>query len=226
MPRQALVSVGHRNRFGHPHPAVAARFADRGIQKVTWSGDRVFVSDTRANVVVSTDSTGTEPAGYVAPRESALDYKLDSLVLHRGWGPLIFLAVVMLVFQSIFTWATPLMDGVEALVAGSGEWLALRLPVDTAQIRDTRRRYASWDPAEEFRSPAGLHSQLKAREFLLALMSYRLGDPAAVARHLAPLPGADGELRQGAKRATRRARNQAGHVRGWRGQRRDARSLR
>ena len=30
-PRAALVSVGHRNRFGHPHPMVAARYAARGI---------------------------------------------------------------------------------------------------------------------------------------------------------------------------------------------------
>ena len=37
-------------------------------------------------------------------------------------------AVVALVFQAIFTWATPFMDGVEVLVAGSGEWLAGVLP--------------------------------------------------------------------------------------------------
>ena len=30
-PGVALVSVGHRNRFRHPHPAVAARYAARGI---------------------------------------------------------------------------------------------------------------------------------------------------------------------------------------------------
>ena len=67
-------------------------------------------------------------AGFVQPVTSALTERLDSLFLHRVWGPLLFLALVMLVFQSIFTWATPLMDAVEALVAGSGEWLAGQLP--------------------------------------------------------------------------------------------------
>ena len=67
-------------------------------------------------------------AGFVQPVTSRLTERLDSIFLHRVWGPLIFLALVMLVFQSIFTWATPLMDGVEALVAGSGEWLAGQLP--------------------------------------------------------------------------------------------------
>lgn len=67
-------------------------------------------------------------AEFRAPGPSTLSEKLDGIVLHRVWGPLIFLGVVMLVFQAIFTWATPLMDGVEALIAGSGQWLAYWLP--------------------------------------------------------------------------------------------------
>ena len=67
-------------------------------------------------------------AEYGAPGPSALSDRLDSVVLHRVAGPLIFLAVVVLVFQAIFTWATPFMDGVEWMIASSGEWLAPRLP--------------------------------------------------------------------------------------------------
>ncbi len=67
-------------------------------------------------------------SGFVLPRGSELTERLDGLFLHRIWGPLIFLAVVVLVFQSIFTWAVPLMDGVQILVAGSGAWMAERLP--------------------------------------------------------------------------------------------------
>lgn len=67
-------------------------------------------------------------AGFIQPVTSRLTERLDALFLHQLWGPLAFLALVMVVFQSIFTWATPLMDGVEGLVAGSGEWLAGQLP--------------------------------------------------------------------------------------------------
>ena len=67
-------------------------------------------------------------ASYTAPAPSFRSEKLDSVLLHRVWGPLVFLAVVVLVFQAIFTWATPAMDGVEVLIAGSGEWLAARMP--------------------------------------------------------------------------------------------------
>ena len=67
-------------------------------------------------------------AGFIQPVTSRLTERLDALFLHQLWGPLAFLALVMVVFQSIFTWATPLIDGVEGLVAGSGEWLAGQLP--------------------------------------------------------------------------------------------------
>ena len=67
-------------------------------------------------------------AGFRAPRPSPVTHRLDALLLHPILGPMAFLAVVVLVFQSIFAWAVPLMDGTEALVAGSGEYLAGVLP--------------------------------------------------------------------------------------------------
>lgn len=67
-------------------------------------------------------------AGFIAPEPSRGTERLDNVLLHRIWGPLIFLAVLVLVFQSIFTWAVPLMDGVETLIGVSGGWLADRLP--------------------------------------------------------------------------------------------------
>jgi len=67
-------------------------------------------------------------AGFAPPGPSRWSERLDAICLHRVWGPIVFFAVVVLVFQAIFTWAVPFMDGIEALIAGSGEWLATRLP--------------------------------------------------------------------------------------------------
>ncbi len=67
-------------------------------------------------------------AGYRRAGPSLLTERLDNVLLHRVWGPALFLAIVLLVFQAIFTWATPLMDGVEWAIAGSGLWLAELLP--------------------------------------------------------------------------------------------------
>ena len=69
-----------------------------------------------------------QEAAFVPPGPSRLTETLDSFFLHRFGGPLIFLGVVLLVFQSIFTWAVPLMDGIDWMVATSGEWVAGTLP--------------------------------------------------------------------------------------------------
>jgi ferrous iron transport protein B len=66
-------------------------------------------------------------AGYVSPAASRLTERLDAVFLHRVFGPLVFVVTVALVFQAIFTWAVPLMDGVEALVTGSAEWMSARM---------------------------------------------------------------------------------------------------
>jgi ferrous iron transport protein B len=67
-------------------------------------------------------------ADHTPPGPSKWTERLDGVLLHRIAGPAVFLAVVVLVFQAIFTWATPFMDGVEWAIASSGEWLAPRLP--------------------------------------------------------------------------------------------------
>ncbi len=67
-------------------------------------------------------------AGYRPPEPSLWGRRLDSVFLHPVAGPLIFLVVVIAVFQSIFTLAAPLMDAVDAAVAGSGGWLGAVLP--------------------------------------------------------------------------------------------------
>ena len=39
---------------------------------------------------------------------------IDALLLNRVWGPLIFLGVMYVVFQSLYSWAGPLMDLIDA----------------------------------------------------------------------------------------------------------------
>ncbi len=67
-------------------------------------------------------------AGYRSAGPPKLTQRLDALFLHRIAGPAVFFVLAALVFQAIFTWATPIMDGVELGIASSGEWLAARLP--------------------------------------------------------------------------------------------------
>ncbi len=55
--------------------------------------------------------------------------RLDAVFMHRIGGPLFFLAVMAVVFQSVFSWATPLQDLIEATIAALGGAVGGLLPV-------------------------------------------------------------------------------------------------
>ena len=67
-------------------------------------------------------------AAYRAPAPPIWTRRLDSFFLHPIAGPLIFLGVVVAVFQSIFTAAEPLMNVVNEAIGMSGAWVASVLP--------------------------------------------------------------------------------------------------
>jgi ferrous iron transport protein B len=67
-------------------------------------------------------------ARYHAPAPPKWTRRLDRVFLDPVAGPLVFLAVVIAVFQTIFTAAVPLMDGLRRLFEISGHWLTAVLP--------------------------------------------------------------------------------------------------
>jgi len=54
--------------------------------------------------------------------------KLDNILTHRIAGPVLFLLLMLLVFQSIYSWASYPMDGIEAIFGWFGEGLQRVLP--------------------------------------------------------------------------------------------------
>jgi ferrous iron transport protein B len=65
---------------------------------------------------------------YRAPAPPLWTRRLDGIFLHPVVGPLVFLLVVIGVFQTIFAGARPLMDAVQAGIATSGKWIGAALP--------------------------------------------------------------------------------------------------
>ena len=61
-------------------------------------------------------------------RPDTLTGKIDSVLLHPVAGLAILMGVLFLMFQAVFTWATPAMDGIEAFFALVGGWVATVLP--------------------------------------------------------------------------------------------------
>jgi ferrous iron transport protein B len=62
---------------------------------------------------------------YVRPPEHPDTWtgKIDSVLLHPVGGMVVLLALLFVMFQAVFTWATPLMDGIEAVFVAIGTWV-------------------------------------------------------------------------------------------------------
>ena len=60
--------------------------------------------------------------------------KLDKILTHKLWGPFIFIGVLYLIFQSVFSWAVLPMNWVNNTVAQFGNWIYLVMPENI--IRD------------------------------------------------------------------------------------------
>ena len=65
---------------------------------------------------------------YRAPLSSAVSRNLDNILLHRVWGPLLFLVVVITVFQVVFSIGQPLSDGFQTLLDAMGAHASAWLP--------------------------------------------------------------------------------------------------
>lgn len=66
----------------------------------------------------------------VQPEKAAASFsdRIDRILTHRVWGTLIFLGVMVVIFQSIYSWAMPFMEGIEEGVAFLGAWAGSLLP--------------------------------------------------------------------------------------------------
>ncbi len=53
--------------------------------------------------------------------------KLDSVLLHPIWGMFILLIILFTMFQAVYTWASPVMDGLEGMVTALGSWITAQL---------------------------------------------------------------------------------------------------
>jgi ferrous iron transport protein B len=67
---------------------------------------------------------------YVKPplRPDTWTGRLDSVLLHPIAGTVILMVILFLMFQAVFSWATPVMDLIEAAFAGAGQIVSQYVP--------------------------------------------------------------------------------------------------
>jgi ferrous iron transport protein B len=71
--------------------------------------------------------------GYRAPLSAESSRKLDNILLHRIWGPLLFLVVVISVFEVVFSIGQPLSDGFGNVLTAAGNLIRPFLPAGWIQ---------------------------------------------------------------------------------------------
>jgi len=62
------------------------------------------------------------------PSRVTFSDRVDMVLTHKLWGTLIFVLVMLLVFQSIFAWATPLMDALDRAMGTLSDRLSAAMP--------------------------------------------------------------------------------------------------
>jgi ferrous iron transport protein B len=71
--------------------------------------------------------------GYRAPLSAEGSRKLDRILLHRIWGPILFLLVVIGVFEVVFALGQPLSDGFQDILFHAGNLVRPLLPAGWLQ---------------------------------------------------------------------------------------------
>lgn len=61
-------------------------------------------------------------------KKFSLTQKIDNFLLHPILGYLIFFGILFLIFQAIYSWSGPLMDAVDTVFGGMGEYIGTILP--------------------------------------------------------------------------------------------------
>ncbi|HWU81755.1 MAG TPA: ferrous iron transport protein B, partial [Caulobacter sp.] len=61
-------------------------------------------------------------------RPDTITGKIDDVLLHPAAGLLILMTLLFVMFQAVFTWATPVMDGIDAAFAAIAGWTSAHLP--------------------------------------------------------------------------------------------------
>lgn len=94
----------------------------------TWSVPQVMPPKDVAGVkewVASMLHSGE----YVPAEQDSRTRRIDNVLLHPVWGLLVFVSVMFLLFQAIFTVAAPLQDGLAILITGLGELVRGAIPI-------------------------------------------------------------------------------------------------
>ncbi|MDO8450629.1 MAG: ferrous iron transport protein B [Rhodoferax sp.] len=63
-----------------------------------------------------------------APRIKRFNDRIDAVVMHPVWGLVLLSALLMMIFQAVFSWANVPMDAIKEVVAAIGDFIRTNMP--------------------------------------------------------------------------------------------------
>ncbi len=110
-------AMGRALKAGTPAPSLGIPLEQDAPDPVSIAARYGWVRETLSGAVTRSETTGP-----------SLSDKLDKILTHRVWGTLVFISVMALVFQSIYSWANPIMDTVDGGIGFVADQVSAALP--------------------------------------------------------------------------------------------------
>ena len=129
-PYRALLLAHHHDWLGFLSPnerdTLAAIVQTKNFQSLRAQVDETLDRYDRFTPIVQ-EAVQQPPSSLDTPTD-----RIDAVLTHRFWGPFIFFAVMLLIFQAIFDWSDYPMTKIEDGFAALNEWVKLHFPASWA----------------------------------------------------------------------------------------------
>ncbi len=113
-------------------PTVAVR--RRGLEQLVSAIETVSGTDPHARPHLDLTERRLEAKNIAkgailsASARHVIESSLDKVLLNPWIGPVILFAILFVIFQAVFAWATPFADAIDAAAGGLSDWIKATLP--------------------------------------------------------------------------------------------------
>jgi len=104
----------------------AMEIIERARDYIEKKGDNWMAKEVMQRYDFINEATGDVASKY--KEQTTWTDRIDSVVTNKFAGPVIFVAILLVMFQSIFTWAEPFMDLIEFAFIEAGNFVSNYLP--------------------------------------------------------------------------------------------------
>jgi len=116
-----LVNALQNKEFFGENTEIKSILEEKKIDKISLQSQEINQRYQKIRLIVA-------KASQKIAKKQSVSQQLDAIFLHPIWGYASFLAVLFLIFQAIFTWASYPMDFIDGTFADLGNWLKTTLP--------------------------------------------------------------------------------------------------